>query len=188
MREVERLEPLSTRIVPVKYADVNNLKENLAKFLSGDKEKKRGTVLVDEHTKSLIIQATRGDIDMMISLVEALDKPPAQIRIEAHIVEASRDTARELGIQWGGLSYFDSTGERGNWLGGGAAEYDGSLYSTGDNDTTSPTRFLPPIGTAINFPAILDGERGMTIGYHFQEIGKKIGRNAHCNQSDKGTL
>jgi type IV pilus assembly protein PilQ len=102
-RGLQLAAPLVTRIIPVDYADAGKLQENLEKFLANNKEGKPiGSIMVDEHTNSLIIQAIREDIIKMIPIIEELDRPTPQVLIEAHIVEANQSTARELGVKWGG--------------------------------------------------------------------------------------
>lgn len=89
-----------TRIVAVKFAEANKLKANLEKFVTVDRGgKKTGSILVDEHTNSLIIQAIRNDMDRILAVIKKLDRPTPQVLIEAIIVEANKDVARELGIQ-----------------------------------------------------------------------------------------
>ena len=80
------------------------LKDNLESLLTRDKEgKPRGSIRVDVHSNSLIISAIKEDLDRILSILEKIDKPPAQILIKANIVEATKDTARNLGVQWGGM-------------------------------------------------------------------------------------
>ena len=59
--------------------------------------------MVDKHTNSLIIKAYEKEIIEMKALIEKLDSPAYQVRIEARIVEATGDAARELGVEWGGV-------------------------------------------------------------------------------------
>lgn len=104
-KKVKQLEPLlPPKIIPINYADAAKIQENLIKLLSKgvDGKESYGAIAVDEHTNSLIIRATREDLTKLVELINQLDKPTAQILIEAHIIETTRDTARELGIQWGG--------------------------------------------------------------------------------------
>jgi type IV pilus assembly protein PilQ len=61
----------------------------------------RGTVVVDERTNSLVITDIPGYLDKMLKLIESLDIPQAQVEIEARIVSANRDFARDLGVQFG---------------------------------------------------------------------------------------
>jgi len=80
---------------------MDKLDKKVAVFACSGIGKPLGSVLVDEHTNSLIIQAIPEDMDRIVPLIEALDQPTPQVLIEAHIVEASQDTARELGVSWG---------------------------------------------------------------------------------------
>jgi len=165
------IEPFITRIVHIDYSEAVKLRENLEKFLTLNKDSKPlGSVLVDEHTNSLIIQAIGGDMGRILSIIEKLDRPTAQILIEAHIVETTSSTGRELGIQWGGLGYGTSN-DNNHWLGPGGDTYDGSLF---DPTTGDPVTHLPGIGNMFNFPAALEGTTGMTLGYMFQNIGRTL--------------
>jgi type IV pilus assembly protein PilQ len=160
---LKRVEPLMTKVVEIDYADANKLKANLQEFLTKDSEgKPRGTVLVDEHTNALIIQAIRDDIIRMTPLIEALDRPTPQILIEANIVETTRETARELGIQWGGL---DRHGDY--WITPGANS--GGVMGQSLTQSIDPTT-----GMAANFPAELTDDIGLTLGYVTQDTGKYL--------------
>lgn len=98
-----KLSPLLTKIFPIDYADVVKLKESLELLLTKDeKGTPYGSIQVNDHTNSLIIQATRDDMERIVPMISKIDKPTPQIRIEANIVETTRETARNLGIQWGG--------------------------------------------------------------------------------------
>ncbi len=74
--------PLETRIVPLNFASVSDLKESLGKILS-----KRGTIEVDTRTNSLIIT----DVPEMVQKVEIaameLDTKTPQVLIEAMMVD-----------------------------------------------------------------------------------------------------
>ena len=162
-RDFRIVEPLITRIIPIDYAEAGKLKGNLEKFFTSDKEgKPLGSVMVDDHTNSLIIQAIRDDMERMIPLIAELDRPTPQILIEAHIVEATRSTALELGVQWGGLHH----GGAHNWVTAGS-------NSSGVLGQSLSTGIDPTSGTAANFPAALTGT-GMTIGYVSENIGKNV--------------
>ncbi len=163
-RELQKADPLETRIVSIDYADAKDLKENLEKLITKQKEDKPlGSIMVHEGTNSLIIQAIPSDINHIISLIDRLDQPTPQILIEAHIVEATKDTARELGIQWGGLSHTGDT-----WIYPGANSSDvlGNRVSAGGIDPTS--------GFAANFPATLEEGLGLTVGIARETIGNHI--------------
>lgn len=133
---LEKAEPMSTSIVKVKFSEAALLKESLSKFLSKDGEgNPLGSIEVDEHTNSLIIQAIKSDLDKLIRIVANLDAPRAQIKLKAHIVETTRDTARALGVQWGGSLWGSKVGESGDRLyvtGGGTG-----TATTNDDGTSS---------------------------------------------------
>jgi len=97
------LEPLITIFVPIDYAGTKDLKDNLNDMLTKDKDgKPRGSIRVDEYSHGLIITAIRNDLEKMIPIIEQVDKPTHQVLIKANIVETTKNTARNLGIQWGG--------------------------------------------------------------------------------------
>jgi type IV pilus assembly protein PilQ len=148
-RELRLSEPLMTQIVEIEYADAEGLRENLEQFLTRlDEKTLLGSVLVDKHTNSLIIQAVRSDLERMLPLIEALDRPTSQVLIEAHIVEATKDAARNLGVQWGGLYGTSINGYNYYNTPGNIANPAGSGVTPGDGESVNPTS-----GTMGNFPA-----------------------------------
>jgi type IV pilus assembly protein PilQ len=187
----EMLEPLVTRVFHIKYADPKTLRDNLWEFLRtgsvgsmwswwgldadkrvlGTTAKKggvatpvRGAILVDPHTNSLMIQAVKGDIERLLPVIEELDRPTRQILIEAHIVEATRDTARELGIQWGGM-YHNTRNDDGYWITPGGTE---GLINDKGKWTYKPlgANGIAPQGFAVNLPAdVSDGGASIGIMY-----------------------
>ncbi len=170
---VKRVEPLLTSVVNIDYSDAKKLQENLKEFLTKDEQgKPRGSVLVDEHTNSIIIQAIRDDIVKMIPLIERLDRPTPQILIKANIVETTKDIARDLGVQWGGL-YSTTSGND-------------NLYLTPGGTTTEEGKYKPASGVsgisgqglAVNFPvaegAMISGGGVASMGLLFGKIGSNI--------------
>ena len=75
------------------------------------------SVIPDEHSNSLILQGPPEDIKKVVTLIDTLDVPPTQVKLKTFIVETSKSTAQQLGIQWGGLlkqTYFQlSPGQAG---------------------------------------------------------------------------
>ena len=107
--EVKQVEPLSIKVMPVNYANAGKLQEQLKEYLTkDDKGNALGSITVDEHTNSLVINAIRDDIAKLAPLVENLDKPTPQILIQCNIVQTTKDTAFRLGVQWGGLYNTDT--------------------------------------------------------------------------------
>ncbi len=87
---------LETRIKRLNYAKADGLVTALA-----DQKTVRGAVVVDERTNSLILTDLPSSIDKMVQLIDVLDTPQPQVEIEARIVSATRDFARDIGIQFG---------------------------------------------------------------------------------------
>jgi len=166
MREQLITEIPITRIVPVKFSEANKLKENLEKFLTTDKAGTPiGSILVDQHTNSVIINALRGDMQTILAIIERLDKPTPQVLIEAHIVEANRDVARELGVQWGFLGKADHGPH--------------NFYATGNQGTDISQSLTPGVnpttGANVDLPAdALRGFSAATVGMIYQNIGDAI--------------
>jgi len=175
---VRWIEPLLTVVVPIDYAKPKDLKENLESFLTRNKEDKpRGSVRVDEHSNSLIISAIRDDLVKMIPIIEAIDKPTPQIQIRANIVETSKDTARDLGIQWGGMNQ-GRVGKHDLWVTPGGAG--NSTSSTTTNPTAGGytplygSRGISGQGFGVNFPAVMSGAGAGSLGIMFGTLGGDI--------------
>jgi type IV pilus assembly protein PilQ len=180
-REMKLTEQPLTRIVPVKYATADKLKNNLEKFLTVDKDGNPiGSILVDDHTNSLIIQAIRNDLKNIIAVIDQLDKPTSQVLIEAFIVEANKDVARELGIQWGGLV---RTGALGTGTGFGTGANNNALG--GDIGTA----VNPNSGNVVNLPAqALSGFEPFSLGLIYQNVGDALLSAQLSALQDKGKL
>ncbi len=116
----------------------------------------RGTVDFDERTNMLIIQDTPERLTEMEALLADLDRPEPQVEIEARIVQANRDTARALGVQWGFNGRMSP--ELGNTTGlafpnngtlSGRVTDQGSVRQS-PNDPRATA--LESAGTAVNLP------------------------------------
>jgi type IV pilus assembly protein PilQ len=165
-KDMEQVGPLVTQVVEIQFADAAKLKTNLEKLLTQKQEGQLiGSVMVDEHTNALIIQAIYSDLERMLPLIADLDRPTPQVLIEAHIVEATKETSMELGVQWGGLFNDNDV-----WVYPGA-------NSSGVVDGTVGTGIDPTSGWAANFPApsgTSTAASGFTIGFAAEDIGRSI--------------
>jgi type IV pilus assembly protein PilQ len=179
-REMIISEQPLTRIIPIRYAAADQLKDNLAKFLTVDKDGNPiGSILVDDHTNSLIIQAIRADLINIVSVVDQLDKPTPQVLIEAYIVEANKDVARELGVQWGGIGRVKDNAN----IGFGTGRDSGAL---GGNVNT---RVNPSSGTVVDLPAQpLSGFEPFALGLIYQNVGDLLLTAQLSALQDRGML
>ena len=176
---IRQVEPPITRVINISYADAKGLKDNLQEFLTRDKDgKPRGSIRVDEHNNALIIQAIRDDVSRMLPLIEKLDKPTPQIVIKANIVETTKDTARNLGIQWGGM-YNPRVGNHDMWITPGGTTTAGSSptnpISGGYSPSSSTAPGLSGQGFGVNFPvSIMSPAASGALGLMFGTIGGNI--------------
>jgi type IV pilus secretin PilQ/predicted competence protein len=87
---------LETRIKRLNYAKAASLIKALE-----DQKTVRGTIVIEERTNSLILTDLPQSITHMLQLIESLDIAQPQVEIEARIVSANRNFARDIGIQFG---------------------------------------------------------------------------------------
>ncbi|MFP4476341.1 MAG: type IV pilus secretin PilQ [Desulfatibacillaceae bacterium] len=184
--------PIRTAVVKVHYADPYKLKENLVGQIPGATEKdegnagegsvysrKFGSVDVNEHNNALVIRARPDVLDKMLALVDRLDRPTAQVRIQANIVETNHDTARELGVQWGGM-YGQSNVVSGAdlFVGGGGTNGQITGGPNAPLEGQYNPRFGPGIsgqGFGVNFPADFSTAlSGANLGILFGRLGSSV--------------
>jgi type IV pilus assembly protein PilQ len=104
-RAQEELLPLQTRIVPVSYANAEEMSKTVEKTLT-----KRGHIEVDKRSNSLLITDITDRLDMAESMVRSLDTKTPQVEIVARLVDVDVTATRSLGIEWGvsNLDLFDA--------------------------------------------------------------------------------
>ena len=94
-RAKEKLEDLVVKLQPVNYATVEEVEKMVKRLLTP-----RGIVNVDKRTSTVIIKDIPSVIDEATALIKAIDTQTPQVLIEAKIVEANLDFAREVGTVW----------------------------------------------------------------------------------------
>ncbi len=161
--EARKLEPLQTSVVRIRYTKAEQVRDNLEKFLTrDDKGEPRGSVVVDQHNNALVIQAVADDTERILKLLQNLDQPRSQVLLKAHIVETTKDTARELGVQWGGR--FRS----------GRISHDDRMFLSpgtgmpipGLRPDRAPWGGLTPVGPLVDLPADLtEGGGSLSLMY-----------------------
>ncbi len=107
-KQIAELAPLQSEFVRIRYA---NAKQIVSLFKAGSEEggrliSRRGSVVVDARTNSLIITDTATKLREIRELIERVDIPVRQVMIESRIVIAQSDFSHSLGIEWGG-GYID---------------------------------------------------------------------------------
>jgi type IV pilus assembly protein PilQ len=156
-RAKEKLEDLSTELIPVNYATAKELETQVKGILS-----ERGSVTVDERTNMLVVKDIRSAIDEAKDLVTSLDTKTPQVLIEARIVEANASFTRELGIVWGG------TGEKLH----GSRRVDADGNPIGSKGKSTISGGLLGTNTLINLP--VEAPRGaISFGWLSEAAGLK---------------
>jgi len=167
---IKQVEPLQLKVIPIDYSDAAKLQDKLKDYLTKDeKGNTRGSISVDEHTNSLVINAVRDDLAMLTQLVRELDKPTPQILIRSTIVEATKETALGLGVQWGG---FYRSGDLFLTPGGFNGTRDGKVLNY---DPATGARGISGQGFGMNYPIDLITEGfGGSLGLMYGTLGGSI--------------
>jgi len=102
-KQIAELSPLYRELIQVNYAKADKIAELFKSAAStGGSRDERGSVTVDDRTNSIIAYQTQDKLDELRRIVAQLDIPVKQVMIEARIVEANEDFAKNLGVTWGG--------------------------------------------------------------------------------------
>lgn len=103
-RAQEELLPLSTRIIPVAYANAEEMSKSVEKTMT-----KRGHIEVDKRSNSLVVTDIDERLDQAEAMVRSLDTKTPQVEIVARLVDVDVSTVRDLGVEWGAhnLDLFD---------------------------------------------------------------------------------
>jgi len=128
----------------------------------------RGSVTCDERTNTLLVNDTPEKVQEIRQLIAVLDKPVQQVLIEARIVIATDNFARELGAKLGingfheGSSqtlFADDTAEN---LGKTADSYQDALFK--QQTTGQPQQFTFTHGLNVNLPSSAPGTSSFAFG------------------------
>ena len=104
--------PLETRVIKLNYANAGELQTALVAGMS-----KRGSILVEKRTNSLIVSDLPTNLDAVEKMALALDSTTPQIEITAKLVDVDAEALQNIGIEWnvgpqlnGAGKFFSSTG------------------------------------------------------------------------------
>ena len=153
-----KAEELVTRIIYLNYSDAAKSIDVAKSSLSP-----RGEIKVDSRTNALVVRDIQDNVARVERIIHDLDQRTPQVQIEARIVQASKNFARGLGIQWGLSSIrTTSTGS------GKDAPITLNVGASGVAVGTQANDFL------VNLPAAASGVTvpGSTIGLL---VGKFLG-------------
>ncbi len=181
-KQLETLEPLETRLVPVSYATAAELEPRVEELLSD-----RGSVSVDERTNTLIVRDIADILDDVEELIRTLDTQTPQVLVEARIVEATSQYVRDVGIQWGGdVTMSTATGNPTGLI------FPANLGFVGGNyDQQTPTGGLSPFqrqiaspNFAVNLPASTGTGAGGALGITMGALGGGVNLNVRLSAAE----
>ena len=155
------------------YVDVAEVE----KVIRGDEARKikgllspTGAITPVKWTNSLIIKDTRENVDEVKKRIKEHDIKPAQVQIEARIVQAGSEFIRDLGVQWGARYKSTIAGKEVELTGGrtGTASVSGGSGTSTGNPTTgqSGARVSPGLVFPynVNLPAAVGAGSGGVLG------------------------
>src|SRR6266478_604618 len=87
--------PITTRLVRVNYAKATSLVPSVASIVT-----KRGQVVADSTSNSLVITEVTSRIDEVVEFVKGLDQRTPQVSIQAKIIFVDRQDVEQIGIKY----------------------------------------------------------------------------------------
>jgi len=140
---------LITKTIPVNYAEADELSNSIKPLLSN-----LGRIAVDKRTNTLVVRDTPDNTRRILAVVSTLDERTPQVLIEAQIVEADVNFAREIGVQWG------------------VTDADRNSRGDLDADGAAATGGTRPAGdkVLVNPPAAVGSGSGGTSGFSFGNV------------------
>jgi type IV pilus secretin PilQ/predicted competence protein len=117
---------LQTITRPLSYAKVSEVQKILKDMLT-----KRGSVILDDRTNTLIITDLPRNISVVDDLLQTLDVQIQQVQIEARIVEANKNWQQEFGVKWpqtnsGNVAITGGSGASTPWVGTASPFWNGA--------------------------------------------------------------
>ena len=106
-RDAQRaIEPIYTEIFRLYYTKASDVSAEISSVMGSSAEGSESSldqvqITIDERLNSLIIKATKSELDLISRLIREVDVRTKQILIEAFIVEATDDFGKELGAKFG---------------------------------------------------------------------------------------
>ena len=122
---------------PLSFAKASEAKNILDKVLT-----KRGSLIIDERTNTLIITDLPRNLPLIDDLIAQLDVQIQQVQIEARVVEASKNWQQAFGVQWptsnSGSTSLTTNGSATTWTNSNGTSWNSinNLSSGSGNSTT----------------------------------------------------
>jgi general secretion pathway protein D len=135
---------MTTDIITLKNSDVSSMIRVLSKIIveKYKKSKDKPSITADKETNSLIILATKEQLEILKKIINALDIPKQQVYVKAKILEISNTKFSQIGNEFG--------------LIGGVADASSGIYTLSANLGGSALAFNPA-DLGINIPKLKEG-------------------------------
>lgn len=119
-QQEQELAPLVTDFLQIDYRRASDIKDRIieAKMIS-----ERGFAMADDETNTLMVRETARQIEEIRDTVKIFDIEVPQIMVQARLVTASADFAKNLGVRWG----FNDRNSNNGWSVGSSAQAPGSV-------------------------------------------------------------
>jgi type IV pilus assembly protein PilQ len=176
LKRQRALRPFITKSFVLNYTDAKDVSNQIKGFLTREEDiKKFGSVIIDERTNTLTVTDYPERIEFIEEYIKRIDKPTPQVLIEARIVKANKNFARELGIQWGGQ--YAEREKGGEWAYGISSGLGSTLgpstWTSGSFSGGTGADFIPLSGWMVNLPAsLILGSATPAIGF---QVGRLVG-------------
>ena len=173
-------EPVDVRLVALRYAKADDLKNVLAPLLTT-----QGKIMVDGRANTLILSDVPSTLSKLQTVAEALDTQPPQVQIEAKFVERTRNPKKDLGVNWSSSLLDHTVGLR-------RADPSSAIQSPAGGTGTanpSPLEFAKNLGGGPwKFPTtIFDaGEAQVVFSFLSQDVDTELLANPRVVTTDNG--
>lgn len=142
-------------------ASMTSTAGNFSQSSSTNSNSTGGVVFADTANNALIINGPDAVYNNLRSVIDELDRRPAQVYVEALIAEVTSDRAAEFGIQWQGGQTNNGTGVYAGTNFGSTSSGSNLLTLAAAAGSSSTTTTVTP-GSGLNF--IVGSGKSITIG------------------------
>jgi len=172
-KQIEELAPIKTEIIQINFAKAQDIADLLSS--EGGTVSERGKATVDQRTNTLLLSDTADRLVAARELIRVLDIPIRQVMIEARIVIADDDFAKDLGVRFGVTSINDRNSDL--IFGSGSLDATDSMAGSAlDNLANTPVGMAPtPYPIEIPFGA---GGIPQRLNVNMPVVGNNAGRIA----------
>lgn len=98
-RQKDQLLPLQTKIIPLSYANADEMKNALKEIMTD-----RGSMEIEAGTNALVVTDIQRTVDQIEMMVADLDRKIKQVEIVAKLVDVDYEATREMGVHWDALN------------------------------------------------------------------------------------